>query len=132
MTKFTHDEEQAFKLAFEFAQNAGYHAGFNHNPEPMAVYEADICGQQIGQEYHVPNGCCGFAWINIKPVNKRFAKWLKETGRASSDSYYGGITIWICEHGQSYERKMKHARVMASELQSRFPELKIYADGRLD
>jgi hypothetical protein len=59
---------------------------------------------------------CGFGWINIKPANSKFAKWLLEKGLASKDSYLGGVTIWVGKFNQSYEHKSSYAYMFANVL----------------
>ena len=132
MTKFTQQEEWEYQVHFRDAEAIGHNAGVSHKPTPIRIYQADIMGKRLSEDSVIDDGCCGFAWINIKPANKRFAKWLKETERARPDSYYGGITIWIHDHNQSYEKKKKHAEAMASYLQGKFPDIKFRAMSRLD
>jgi len=132
MTKFTQQEEWEYQIHLRDAEAAGYNAGASHQPAPMRVYQADIMGNRLSEDSVINDGPCGFAWINIKPATKRFAKWLKETGKARTDSYYGGVTIWIRDHNQSYEKKKKHAEAMASYLQGKFPDIKFRVMSRLD
>lgn len=61
---------------------------------------------------------CGFAWVNIKPGTSRFARQLKELGLAYSDSYYGGVTIWIGGYDQIMTLKEMHAEAMAKVLRA--------------
>jgi hypothetical protein len=37
---------------------------------------------------------CGFAWVNIKPARGKLVNELKRRDLGSTDSYYGGYTIW--------------------------------------
>lgn len=101
------------------ARLAGLAAGDNHTPRPMTV-EAHANplddSSKVVKSYHVPEGLCGFAWVNIKPGTSRFARFLKDKGYGRTDSYYGGVTIWISNHGQSYERKRAHAAAFAAVL----------------
>jgi len=64
----------------------------------------------------VMGGVCGFAWINIKPANSRFANYLRSRGIGRTDDYYGGLTIWIGDYGQSMEKKEAYARAAAAVL----------------
>jgi len=132
MTKFTQQEEWEYQIHLRDAEAVGHNAGVNHKPTPMRVYQADLKGNRLSEDSIIDDGPCGFAWINIKPATKRFVKWLKETGRARTDSYYGGVTIWIHDHNQSYEKKKKHAEAMASYLQGKFPDIKFRAMSQLD
>lgn len=61
---------------------------------------------------------CGFAWVNIKPANSAFAKWIIETKKGSKDSYYKGVTIWISIFNQSMNHKEAYAQEMASIFKS--------------
>lgn len=70
----------------------------------------------VKKEWYVADGVCGFAWINVRPATSRFAKWLKSQNIGSTDSYYGGITIWISEFGQSMQKKETYARAYAEVL----------------
>ena len=90
------------------AHEAGYAAGLAAAPEPMTVV-----GEQ--EEYYVPDGICGFAWVNIKPARGKLVTYLKKQG-IGHKSYYGGYDIWVSDHNQSYDRKMAHAYAMAEVL----------------
>lgn len=121
------------EILYAEAEAAGIAAGEAAAPRPMIVYEADVLtgrAKPDGQAWHVPEGVCGFAWVNIRPGTSSFARWLKAAGHARRDSYYGGVTIWIGAHGQSYERKMAHARAMAAVFAAAGIEAR--ASGRLD
>lgn len=67
----------------------------------------------VVKQWVVPEGPCGFAWVNIKPGNGRFANWLKRQGIARRDGYYGGVSIWIHQFGQSITRKEAYAAAYA-------------------
>ncbi len=95
------------------ATSAGHVAGEGSNPTPMTVVGG-------GQEWHVSEGACGFAWVNFKMkkgLGCKFGQWLIAEGHARKDSYYGGVTVWISDHGQSIDRKSAHAAAMAKVLQ---------------
>lgn len=115
------------------AKDAGLAAGKAANPTAMVVYEADVLSGNAkpdGQAWHVPEGACGFAWVNIRPGTSRFARWLKSRGYGDADSYYGGVTIWVSEHGQSVDRKSAHAGALARVLREHGIEAR--ASSRLD
>jgi hypothetical protein len=59
---------------------------------------------------------CGFAWVNVKPANSAFAKWLVANEYARKDSYLGGVTIWIHEFNQSMNHKESFAMKLAEIL----------------
>lgn len=110
-----------FEQIFERAATEAYIAAIQHQPNPMVV-----CGEII------EDGVCGFAWVNIKPGNSKFANWLKANGKAHK-AHNGGVSVWIHEFGQSYERKMKFAGRFAEVIRQELPTLKrVVAEGRLD
>lgn len=126
-----YDEYQALLTT---AYRAGTVAGQNAVPKPMTIIEADpITGKpKLGARADkIMEGACGFAWVNIKPGNSSFARWLVKNNYASK-SYYGGVDIWISDHNQSYERKLAHAREMARLIGDTLPKVKACASGRLD
>lgn len=102
------------------AHAAGMAAGQASVPVPMIVGEAkDIFSNEFkpgATLYHVPDGVCGFAWVNIKPGNSPFANWLKKSGAGGKDDYYGGVTVWVSEFGQSMTRKEAYAHAYAKVL----------------
>lgn len=115
------------------AHAAGHAAALAAVPDPMMVYEADgltDLPKPGGKAWYVAEGLCGFAWVNVKPGNSRFANWLKGRGLARRDSYYGGVTLWVGDYGQSHARKVAYARAYAGVLVD--AGLKAYADDRLD
>lgn len=122
-----------FDALLEAAHEAGYAAGTAEAPTPVGVVQTDVFGNPIegAQTYTLDDGLCGFAWINIKPGNSKFANYLKKIGAARSDSYYGGVTIWVSLFGQSYDRKIAYARAYANVLKEAGYE-RVYASGRLD
>lgn len=80
--------------------------------------------------YYVEDGVCGFAWVNVKPGNSKLANWLKANGLARSDSYYGGVTVWIGEFNQSMQKKEAYARAFAKVLSDN--GVRAYSDSRMD
>ena len=123
MTNMTVMTRQFQKL-FDEANRAGFVAGEAEVPTPMVVSEAG------GESWHVSEGPCGFAWVNIRPGTTAFAKWMKKTGVAHT-AYHGGLDIWISEHGQSIARKEAHAAAMAGILNGQHG-VTAYADSRMD
>ena len=118
---------------FDRAQNAGRVAGNRITPTPMRVVEHKNPfddNNPIVQEFPVVmGGVCGFAWVNIRPGNSSFARWMVKNNMASK-AYKGGVDIWISDHGQSYERKTANASAMARVL--RDAGIKAYSMNRLD
>jgi hypothetical protein len=100
-----------FTELFAVAWEKGRDAARDCRPKPMIV--TNDRGDWLD---YVDDGVCGFGWVNV-PGNTSFGKWLKKTGRGRPD-YPTGLSIWISDYGQSYERKAAHASAMASHLQS--------------
>ena len=115
------------------AMQAGLKAGGVITPTPMVVQQHRNMlddGSPVVQQWHVPEGVCGFAWVNVRPGTSAFAKWLKEQRLAKTDSYYGGVTVWIDQYGQSYQRKAAHAGAMAKVLSAH--GIRANSNSRLD
>lgn len=100
------------------AGDAAYHAAV---PEPMTVVGG-------GRVYHVSEGACGFAWVNV-PGNTGFGKWLKFEGLARP-GYPKGLNIRPPYPTQSYDRKVAWAIAVAEVLVE--AGIAARADGRLD
>lgn len=113
---------------------AGIEAAAACTPVPMQVVRRanplDDSSPIVEAYEPVSGGVCGFAWVNIKPGNSRFANYLKRTEQGRTDSYYGGVSVWVHAYGQSYEKKMAYARGYAAYLNGR--GIKAYSMGRLD
>lgn len=124
MTKKT-DQASAFEALFAKAHTAGHAAATACVPDPMVVVDSARC-----ECYHVSDGVCGFAWINIKPGGSAFARFLKARSLARTDSYYGGVTVWAGDYGQSMERKEAYARAFAAVL--REAGINAYSHSRMD
>lgn len=118
-----HKNDDRFLELFNRAVAAGRAEALKTVPTPMTVVGAS-------RYYYEAEGACGFAWVNVKPGNLPFANWLKATGRAASDSYAGGVTIWISDYNQSVDRKEAHAYAMADLLRAAGHHA--YAGSRLD
>lgn len=126
------EREQQFQELWDAASIAANQAGKDAQPEPMVVVQPsnplDDNSPPVKQ-WLVPDGPCGFGWVNIKPGNSPFANWLKKHGHASK-SYYGGVDVWIGAFNQSYDRKLAAACAMAEVF--RKSDIKAYGTGRLD
>lgn len=122
------------KNLYDKAHTAGMKALHSAVPTPMVVGEETFpfSGEidLTKRLYHLPEGPCGFAWINIKPGNSRFARFLKENELARPDSYYGGVTVWVRYGDQSIELKEAYAGAFAKVLQE--AGVRAYAQSRLD
>jgi hypothetical protein len=76
------------------------------------------------------SGSCGFAWINVRPGNSKFANWLKKNQGWRRDSYEGGVAKSVSDYGQVMELKEAYAQAFAATL--REAGVKAYAASRLD
>jgi hypothetical protein len=128
--KFT--TQQAKKL-FNTAYKAGVKAGNEATPTPMVVgTPTTALGSDLDytkKTYDVPEGPCGFAWINIRPGNSSIARQAVKLG-IGSKAYGGGIDIWVHDHGQSLERKSAHAKAYTAVL--RASGVTAYSQSRMD
>lgn len=115
------------------AHAAGYAAGSDFTPTPMHVVEHSNPlddSSPVKRDYGLyADGVCGFAWVNVRPGNSSFARWLTKTniGRAA---YEGGVQLWISHFGQSMERKSAYARAYAQVLTD--AGIRAYAESRMD
>jgi len=124
-----------FENIFEAADTAGREAVSKLDVRPMVVGHAGVFDSKIDQTkpvYYVADGVCGFAWVNIKPGNSKFANWLKKKGLARSDSYYGGVTIWVSEFNQSMQKKEAYAYAFAKVVDEAGVVKQAYASSRMD
>ena len=125
---------ELFNQIWKEASEAGHRAVREMKPiTPMVVQQhASVLDDNspVVQEWVVPDGPCGFAWVNVKPGNSAFARWLKEKEYARKDSYYGGVTYWIGEFGQSIRKKEEYAYAFANVL--RKYDIRAYASSRMD
>lgn len=122
-----------FASLYDKARKAGLAAAEACNPTPMVVGQAaSLFGNEIvpGTEEVVADGPCGFAWINVKPGNSKFANWLKKNSLARADSYYGGVCIWVGEFNQSMQKKEAYAYAFANVLSDE--GIRAYASSRMD
>ena len=126
-------EVKDWRSIYDAAHKAGMEAGNKCVPEPMIVQQHVNMmddNSPVAKQWVVDSGVCGFAWINVKPGNCAFANWCRKNNLGRTDSYYGGLTIWVGEFGQSYERKQQYADAFAKVLREN--GIKAYSDGRLD
>ena len=109
-----------FAKLYAKAHEAGCKAGDAHVPQPM----------YIRGYAPIADGLCGIAWINVKPGTSAFARWLKATGKARTDSYEGGVCIWVTDYNQSFAKKRAYANAFAQVLQE--AGIRAMANARLD
>ena len=114
------------------ARQAGLEAGNNHQPTPMVVCEHASPindNSPVVNEWVVNSGVCGFAEIIVRPGTCSFARWLTKN-QLGRKSYYGGISIWVSDFGQSMEKKEKYAQAFAEILKEN--GINAYATSRMD
>jgi len=110
---------------WDVAYKVGMAAGEAILPVPMTV----VNSHNPNERYHVSEGMCGFAWVNVKPGTSKFARWLKTNADGYKD-YHGGISVWISEFGQGIARKEACAKAIARVL--RLAGITAYGQSRLD
>jgi hypothetical protein len=122
------------KALYDSAHQAGMKAVVNLQVVPMIVgEETNLFSGKIDYNkptYFVEDGVCGFAWVNVKPGNSKFANWLKKNELARSDSYYGGVTVWVSAFNQSMQKKEAYARGFAEVLRN--AGINAYSQSRMD
>lgn len=123
----------AFEAAYNKAAEAGRAAGEAAKPHAMMVVQPSdpLNDNSVPKAmWHVPEGMCGFAWVNVSPGNSPFANWLKKN-KLARKAYGSGVDIWISAFGQSVERKEACASAMAKVLRDELG-VNAYASSRLD
>lgn len=96
--------------------------------QPKNVFGNDVDLQK--PVYYVAEGVCGYASVNIKPANCKFAKFLVGIGLARKDSYRGGVYYWVSDYNQSLQKKEAYAYAFADVLRDN--GIRAYADSRMD
>ena len=90
--------------------------------------EARIAGLEAGNKDSMFG--CGFAWINVKPANCGFAKWLVATGNGKRSTYEGGVNIFVHDFGQNLIQKEMYAAAFANVIVK--AGIRCYANSRVD
>lgn len=107
------------------AFQAGMLAGNAIIPTPMIVEQHSNLlddTSPVIKRWHVADGVCGFAWVEIKPATQSFARWYsKKTNRTN---------IWCHEFGQSMAKKIAWADAVAEVLGQ--AGIKCYSRSRID
>lgn len=125
---------QDYKSIWEEALQAGEKALKECVPTPMVVAQHENMADDnspIEKAWHVPDGVCGFASVVMSPGTHSFIRWLKKNKVDIGKHYYGGMSYWISEGGQSYEKKCAYAKAMCNVL-AKIEKLTVYVDSRLD
>ena len=84
---------------------------------------------ELIREYFVSDGVCGFASVNVKPANCKFAKFLITNGLGRK-GYGGGVSMSIRDFNQSLTKKEAYAYAFASVLAEH--GIKAYVESRMD
>ena len=75
---------QEFQRLVNAAHKAGMEAGTEASPRAMVVGTPTTpLGNNIDRSkptYYVADGVCGMAWVEVRPRNCKFARWLVEVG----------------------------------------------------
>ena len=102
------------------AHQAGLAAGKTAGCTPMIVSQHENMADDnsaVVKEWLVMDGPCGFAWVTVTPGTCSFARWaVKEQGWRKD--YYGGVSLYVHEFGQSMQRKIEYAHAYAKVLHS--------------
>lgn len=140
--KAKEERDNFFKDLWNKALFAGNKALEACVPTPMIVQEHDNPlddNSKVVQQWAVPEGPCGFAWVHISPANSALANYFKRIGVVGKGAAYGGgINVWCSAQTQSIERKSAWANAVAKVLKEgmveKFPTIRIhiYPESRLD
>ena len=121
-----------FSELYKKAHAAGVHAADGHTPTPMLVGEpTTLFGSELNYAkpvHYVPQGVCGFAWVNFKG-NTAWGKWAKKF-KVAKPAYGGGLQIWVSLYGQSMEKKEAYAHAFAKVLNE--AGVQAYPGSRMD
>lgn len=110
---------------WNIAHTAGMEAVARVRPtiKPMVV-------SGLGQSYIVPDGVCGFAWLEIYPARGSLVTFLKKSGIGSVSHYHRCYWINISQFNQSLAMKEAYAQAVAESLRASGYE--VYAGSRID
>jgi hypothetical protein len=80
-----------------------------------AVPPVMVVRSNSGQQWEVPDGPCGFAWVTVRPANSA-AGHFAATLPGWKPAYGGGISFWVGDYNQSMVRKEAYAHAFAATL----------------
>lgn len=126
------DRDSRWSALWAEADLAGRLAGAACNPRPMVVQaHANQLDDRsaVVQEWHEPEGVCGFAWVTVRPGGCSFARWGVKQGLFKS-AYGGGVSYWVSGYNQSMQRKEAYARAAAAILAA--AGIRAYPGSRMD
>jgi hypothetical protein len=133
MAKATGPSKAVLADLMRAAHAAGMAAGAAAVPPVMIVrrHENPLDDSSpVANEWIVPDGPCGFAWVTIRPANSRAARVMAEELGARTNSYEGGMMLWVSAFNQSMARKEAYAAAFAEVL--RAEGIRAYAGSRMD
>lgn len=110
---------------YALADKAGKQAASECKPVPMAVTTESGRLLEV-----VAGGCCGFAWVKIRPAMGEFVAYCKRKKIGGTDEYSGGYNIWTDAYGQSMALKEAYAAGFANELRNH--GINAYMQSRID
>jgi len=102
------------------AHQAGLKAAREVMVSPMVVQEHENPADDssaVKQQWVVPDGVCGFAWVTVRPANSSFGRYVKKN-KGWRPAWNGGIQLWVSDFGQSMIRKEAYAGAFASVLRN--------------
>ena len=131
---------KTFEMICAEARAAGEAAVEKLQVVPMIVgQETSLFSNKIDYTkptYYVADGVCGFAWVDVYPVNKgntragkEERKLLERFGFRKND-YEKTYQLWISAYNQSMQKKETYARAFAEVLRAN--GVKAYSGSRLD
>lgn len=133
-------DRYTFGSICEEADAAGIEAVKNATIVPMIVgQETALFSGKLDYSkptYHVEDGVCGFAWVNVYPANKGNTKLGKEERRVleahgfRKDVYGKAYMLWISAFDQSMQKKEAYAAAFAKVLRAH--GISAYSQSRMD
>jgi len=133
MAKATGPSKAVLADLMRAAHAAGMAAGAAASPPTMIVRRHTNPlddSSPVANEWIVPEGPCGFAWVTVRPGNSRAARVMAETLGARINSHEGGMMLWVSAFGQSMARKEAFAHAFAETL--RDAGIRAFAGSRMD
>ena len=128
-----------YQAIYDEAYAAGVAAVAAKVPVPMIVGTPSTpLGNDLDPSqtiYYVPDGVCGFAWVQFA-ANTGWGRWAKKNvGRtehhaACRKGYPTGLDIWVTTGNQSMEKKEAFAQAFAEVLRAH--NIDAYAQSRMD
>lgn len=121
------------KALYEKAHAAGLKASEEVVPTPMRVSQRanpfDDNSPEV-QGWNVPEGVCGFGWVEVRPSRGGFASWCKKAGIGRQDSYSRCWRISSPLRTQSMARNEAYAQGFAGILKE--AGIDAYGNSRMD